>query len=222
MHSLSVLFERNEQFSFEPIGSAAKCVPNRRKQGALNEALQQCASEDHTCRLVCCTSCVLALSLTVPTLSFAQSGQSSPLTCSWPVVTTGSGITNVAFPDTDATYWTMPVDPTAWKAIIVTGEYPQTRFFSFTTYVGTLGKGDVVDSIVEANIAPDSGDTNPFQPGDSAGPHNYTISMSADSATSGNHLALSNSNLNYIVYRVYVPDKGLDPRVGCLSQPSHS
>jgi len=52
--------------------------------------------------------------------------------CSWPLESTGSGITNVAYPDTNATYWTMPFDSVRWKSIIITGQYPEARFFSLS------------------------------------------------------------------------------------------
>ena len=39
----------------------------------------------------------------------AAAAQGLPV-CSWPLETTGTGPSNVAYPDTDATYWTMPFD----------------------------------------------------------------------------------------------------------------
>jgi hypothetical protein len=43
------------------------------------------------------------------------SATAQALPCSWPAETTGSGITNVAYPVTNATYWIMPFDSTRWQ-----------------------------------------------------------------------------------------------------------
>jgi len=44
------------------------------------------------------------------TLSTSAAAAQGIPACSWPLETTGTGPTNVAYPDTDATYWTMPFD----------------------------------------------------------------------------------------------------------------
>jgi hypothetical protein len=160
-----------------------------------------------------------SLSLTMPIAGLAlllgsaasSVAQSLTLPCSWPVESTGSGITNVAFPDTDATYWVMPVDTTRWTAMTVTGEYPQSRFFSFVTYFQT---GGAVDSIVDANIAPDSGSTNPFQPGPASSTQNYTVTINGNTTDSGNHIHWGNTRFALVVYRIYVADKPLSRTAG--------
>jgi hypothetical protein len=137
--------------------------------------------------------------------------------CAWPIETTGTGLTNVAYPDTSATYWTMPFDSVRWKAMIVTGTYPDARFFSFVSYVAT---GASVDSLVDLDINPDPENTNPFRPGSAAGPHNYSVTISRDDrANYNNYLALGDSRLAWVIYRVYVPNKGLD-REGGVDLPA--
>jgi hypothetical protein len=42
-------------------------------------------------------------------LPFCAAAQVLPV-CSWPLETTGQSTTNVAYPDTNATYWTMPFE----------------------------------------------------------------------------------------------------------------
>jgi hypothetical protein len=137
--------------------------------------------------------------------------QAQTLPCSWPVEATGSGITNVAFPDTDATYWLMPVDTTLWTQMIVRGQYPRSRFFSFVTYFET---GGAVASIVDDNIAPDPGSSNPFAPGPAGGSGNYTVTIDGNATGSGNHIQWANTKLTYVVYRIYVADKGLGRMAG--------
>src|ERR1700730_3714557 len=91
----------------------------------------------------------LATSLVSSPPSWSQTTTPSP--CSWPMEVTGRGLSNVAYPDTDATYWVMPVDTSAWKSMILTGQYPLSRFFSFTAYYSTQQTSPrVVDSIIDA------------------------------------------------------------------------
>ena len=98
----------------------------------------------------------LLLLLTAFPLSRAAA-QGLPL-CSWPFEVTGHGLTNVATPDTNATYWVMPVDTSRWSTVIVDGRYPNARFFNLSTYQAT---GTLVDSMDDASIEAASG-VNPF------------------------------------------------------------
>jgi hypothetical protein len=52
---------------------------------------------------------ILGLLLTAAVLCRSSAAVDVPM-CSWPLETTGMGLTNVAYPDTNATYWTMPFD----------------------------------------------------------------------------------------------------------------
>jgi hypothetical protein len=61
--------------------------------------------------------------------------------CSWPIETTGTGFSNIAYPDINATYWTMPFDASRWQALRITGTYPEGRFMSFMTYDARGGSG---------------------------------------------------------------------------------
>jgi hypothetical protein len=135
--------------------------------------------------------------------------------CSWPLETTGSGITNVAYPDTNATYWTMPFDANRWKTVTVTGTYPESRFFSFVSYVAKGAVADGGDAAVnDVDINPDAGSTNPFQKaGD--GPHQYTVTLSRTNPNDGsNFLPFGNTKLVWLIYRIYVPNKGLSNNAG--------
>ena len=164
---------------------------------------------------------LLGLLFLVVTLSpSAAVAQGLPV-CSWPLETTGTGATNIAYPDTDATYWTMPFDASRWRALIITGTYPAARFLSFVTYDA---KGAAVDSLVDVAIKPDLHSKNPFRPGqagDGSKPghtfgQTYTITISRDgkAAKGGNHLGVAASNPGWVIYRIYVPDKGKDRQGG--------
>src|SRR5690348_15227386 len=104
--------------------------------------------------------------------------------CSWPFEVTGQGITNVATPDTNATYWVMPLDLGRWRAMVIHGRYPDARFFNFTTYTAS---GALVDTIFDGQIAPDAGSANPFAERGPAIAGSYTVTIGANPG-SGNFL----------------------------------
>ncbi|MBV8828108.1 MAG: hypothetical protein JO108_02650 [Acidobacteriaceae bacterium] len=135
--------------------------------------------------------------------------------CSWPVETTGTGITNIAYPDTNSTYWIMPFDSTRWKLIIISGTYPEARYFSFIPY----SQGSVVNNqaLNDIDINPAQGSTNPFrESSNDGGPHHYTVTASRYPSPwiGNNFLQLGDTRLASIIYRVYVPNKGLDRNAG--------
>ncbi|MBV9502276.1 MAG: hypothetical protein JO138_23155 [Acidobacteriaceae bacterium] len=147
-------------------------------------------------------------------MSVSATAQALP--CSWPAETTGSGITNFAYPDTNATYWIMPFDSTRWKLIVISGTYPESRYFSFIPY---LAHGAVVnnEALNDVDINPSQGSTNPFREhADDGSTHYYTVTASryppADNES--NFLQLGNTRLAWILYRIYVPDKGLERNAG--------
>ena len=145
--------------------------------------------------------------------SWSQTTTSPP--CGWPLEVTGRGLSNISSPDTDATYWVMPVDSSEWQSMILTGQYTKSRFFSYTTYYSTQQTSPrVVAAIIDADIAPDAGSTNPFAPGASETPHNYTVTFDANVTGTGNHVAWASNQTTYVVYRIYVADKGLDREAG--------
>jgi hypothetical protein len=148
------------------------------------------------------------LLLFVTAIPLNQATAQSLHLCSWPFEVTGHGITNVATPDTNATYWVMPLDTNLWNRVIIEGQYPEARFFNFTIYQET---GSLVDTILDASIAPDSGSVNPFavKVGDGH-PNTYTIQVGRNIGGSGNSLLLGASRLEFLVYRVYAPDSTFD------------
>ncbi|MFN8469113.1 MAG: hypothetical protein U0X20_26380 [Caldilineaceae bacterium] len=154
--------------------------------------------------------------------------------CSWPLETSVDSLLNVAYPDTNAAYWTMPIDTSRWSSVIITGTFPSARFMSFTTYDA---QGQAVEGLFDYQIVPDPGSTNPFVPGPTAadGNESYTILVTrGDQAVAAageqrhaedvkiyfpavlkrgspgiaNTLSLSSTTLGWITYRIYVPDRG--------------
>ena len=122
----------------------------------------------------------------------------------------------MATPDTNASYWVMPLDTSRWRAVILNGTYPNARFFNFNTYSAT---GALIDSIVDANLQP--GDANPFATPAAAGSGNYTLSIGSNASGSENVLSTGGAPFVFIVYRVYLADQGKD-RTGGAGLPAVS
>ena len=141
----------------------------------------------------------------------------SPLpVCSWPFESDGQGLTNVATPDTHATYWVMPLDTNRWKSMVVNARYPHARFFNYATYSAT---GALIDTIYDAQIAPNGTGTNPFvNPPANGGDSDYSVTIGS-AAGSNNSLRGGVSGLIFIVYRVYLPNAGSD-RTGGVGVPA--
>jgi len=131
--------------------------------------------------------------------------------CSWAFESNGRGITNIATPDTHASYWVMPFDTQAWKEMVIRGTYAQARFFNFDTYTD---HGLVTGTIVDKDIVPDPGSTNPFATPTVGGSQTYTVSMSASEPAAPNRLHITGSRVAFVVYRLYLPDQGRDPTEG--------
>lgn len=167
----------------------------------------------HVFACLCFTSVVVLLGVLV-------SQAATPLlpVCSWPFEVTGQGLTNVATPDTNATYWVMPLDTSQWQAMVVHGQYPEARFFNVSTYTVT---GALVDTLHDAEITPDPGSTNPFATPRAPGAHTYTVTIRARPGDATNALRVGGSRLAFVVYRVYVPDQGFD-RTGGVGVPAVS
>ena len=163
--------------------------------------------------LVACLVLVFASAHVATTLAAPQAAPDALPTCSWLLETAGKGATNFAYPDTDATYWTMPLDTTKYKGMIVQGKYPAARFFSLSTYVAS---GSVVESIQDVDIDPRPGSTNPFRPGDQGDKQTYRVVIGTGDPAPGqrNFVKLGDTPLAWVIYRIYVADKGLDEQGG--------
>ena len=136
--------------------------------------------------------------------------------CSWPVESTGQGFLNVATQDTNTTYWFMPIDTSRWKSVTIHGTYPNARLFNYATYGPT---GLLIDTLLDEDIIPDNGSANPFTTAMAAGSGTYTATVGPGSAGGYNVLSTGGSRLIYVIYRVIVPDKGLD-KGGGVDVPS--
>jgi len=143
-----------------------------------------------------------------------RAGFTAPLlpVCSWAFEVTGRGLTNIATPDTNATYWVMPFDTEHWRTMLINGTFPRARFFNVTTYAAT---GELVDSVLDQAIVPDPGTSNPFATQNvPSGAGTYKLTVGAQASGTTNTLRSASGRLSFVVYRIYAPNKGLDRKGG--------
>jgi hypothetical protein len=154
--------------------------------------------------------------------------------CSWWTETTATTV-NVAFPDSNAAYWTTPFAVTSdLTAIIANGQYVNGRYFSLTAYNNTGGTYTCPNSTGESEgseltdfeIAPDQGSENPFQVSVPPPPTGtYTLMLKHPLAVSGSNLLPMPdstctpapntagplpSSVGFLVLRAYLPNGGFD------------
>lgn len=139
-----------------------------------------------------------------------------PGSCGWTVRSDPVAV-NVLYPDKDAVYFiaALPVPP-AGGYYRVSGDFPHARYMSFVTYNGLP-----VDALLDRNIVPDAGSTNPFVPGAdrTATSRRYTVQVVPD-GSGPNTVRMGPGQLDsptavgYLYYRIYVPDDGAGPRGG--------
>lgn len=158
--------------------------------------------------------------------------------CSWPTIANRT-VNNIAYPDTNATYWVLGYRLAPGENLELRGAFPAARYISFITYGPS---GGVIDVLTDRDIRPDAGSSNPFLP-TARGPgaeHRYRVqvrstasdapnTVSAVDATSTAESAPTDSGVRplgtgtegapgvvtgTLIYRLYVPDRASDPTGG--------
>jgi hypothetical protein len=165
------------------------------------------------------TVVAVVLGLIAATTASAATGKSRFPHCAWWFETTPES-TNVALPDTSAAYWTTPFFADPGLKITVRGQFPDARFMSVTVYnnsAGTFTRNGVSSGLVDYQIKPDRGSSNPFQQ-TTSGRGRYTVTIRRRvSPSESNVLPLVPSKPaqgdfppgnGFITYRVYLPHGG--------------
>lgn len=144
--------------------------------------------------------------------------------CSWWLKTTPETM-NVAYPDTEATYWTTPFIAKPGLQIRVKGQFPQARYFSLTTYDNSFGyftnDEGVTSGIPDYLIHPDTGSVNPWQTQDGLAGGSFTVTakrqVTPNMYQNDNAIPLVPSTpaagklpetFGFLILRVYVPAGG--------------
>ena len=112
------------------------------------------------------------------TRPITSGGVTQPITCAWPVESTPSKA-NVAYPDSNATYWTTPFIAQEGMTITLNGTFPTARFFSFVVY-NSAGQdfttNGIPSSLTDYQMVPDPGTQNPwFTAGAASGTYSVTL-----------------------------------------------
>jgi hypothetical protein len=150
----------------------------------------------------------------------ASAATEPPTQCSWGLQS-NPDVVNVEYPDLSAHYWGRPLLPQLGGRLVIRGEYPAARYFSFHVYDEKLVP---LDSVYDARVNPDPGSANPFvhRAKRGAGGH-YTIYVEfkpkpSDPAPNtlyvGNTPQQTPTPEGTLMYRVYVPDHPSDPAGG--------
>jgi hypothetical protein len=157
-----------------------------------------------------------------PSASPAVPASEDERSCLWAVDTTN---VNTLFPDTNAIYYVavLPIPPGG--DIRFTGPFAHARYVSFNVYNPIL---QPTDALTDDEIVPNAGSTNPFLAGANrnAAARSFSLKMVQQTAPTGTRppnmlyagqtiatLAAS-QNEAVVIYRVYVPDMGLDDTGG--------
>lgn len=132
--------------------------------------------------------------------------------------TGGANPMNYAFPDSNVTYWSSEFTVPEGANILIEGDYPYARHTSLVSYKTT---GERVDSLLDAQIKPNKGSINPFIVGNNrlSKERGYKAELvlgDMPASPKENTLYAPKTATNEVVllYRVYLPNKGLDAKAG--------
>ncbi|HUC03966.1 MAG TPA: hypothetical protein VL961_01120 [Acidimicrobiales bacterium] len=137
--------------------------------------------------------------------------------CAWEVHA-DPALLNVAYPDSGATYYALLLPGLPGETVTIAGQFPHARYMSFTTYDDTTQPVDEVD---DQSIVADQGSSNPFLPGadrtSAQRAYHVTVVFGRPPADPpANALYTTNAggtraaSAIVVLYRVYVPDEGVD------------
>lgn len=131
---------------------------------------------------------------------------------------TGADPRNFAYPDTNVNYWSSEFTIPEGAKVYLDGDYPYARHSSLVSYTSA---GERVNSLRDFEIQPSKGVENPFLVGNSRlnKERGYTAEIKlgdlpAQPEVNTLYTPKTDSNEVAILYRVYVPNKGLDDKGG--------
>lgn len=133
--------------------------------------------------------------------------------CGW-IIEPTAGSQNILFPDTGTEYLgaAIPVPPGGY--IELTGQFPHARYMSFVGYTSTL---QPTTHLIDTQIVPDPGSTNPFLSGADRGAahRSYTVRILSGAPPAGGgapntlyDTSPTGQSGHGFAYRIYSPDSG--------------
>lgn len=128
----------------------------------------------------------------------------SGMSCAWPDVLSAR-TDNTAFPDAAAEYFAQPIVASTGTRIVLTGRFPNARYFSIQVYT----PAGVGASLSDYRIVPQPGSVNPWRRRGAPGGR-FTVTVRPDPAPGQvNTLPLpagtTSRHPGYLIYRVYLP-----------------
>jgi hypothetical protein len=154
--------------------------------------------------------------------------------CAWPAEVAIDAM-NVAYPETNASYFIMPYLLTPGQSLVLEGAFPFARFSSLTTYygLGAAGQGiQTLDWLRDDDITPNEGSVNPAveaEAPDDGAQRQWTVRLTGtlpvdgatpvDISASGENIIAAHpegvtGRLGILAYRIYVPDDQADATGG--------
>ncbi|MCU4413180.1 hypothetical protein KTH71_03840 [Acinetobacter sp. WU_MDCI_Axc73] len=131
---------------------------------------------------------------------------------------TGEDAMNFAYPDTNVNYYTSQFSIPDGARVFVDGDFPYSRHMSLVSYESN---GTRVNSLLDAEIQPNTGVTNPFVVGNKRleKERGYSTeikigNLPAKPEKNTLYAPPTNDNSLVIWYRVYVPNEGYDNKGG--------
>jgi hypothetical protein len=103
-------------------------------------------------------------------------GKIPALGCSWPLVS-NPDLVNIFLPDKAATYWLTAIPAAPGTRLRINGQYPDSRYFSFTAYNALL---DATDGLADYSVQPLNAGTSPFQTEDAKPGAPYVVYINPD------------------------------------------
>ncbi|CAG4918818.1 hypothetical protein R70241_04685 [Paraburkholderia saeva] len=149
--------------------------------------------------------------------SFAVSHAMS--TCFWQgPYGTSPADTNIAYPDSGATYWSAVFKVPTGTRVFLKGQFPYSRYISYNSY---RTDNSPASALTDYQITPDAGSTNPFVDGAIryAPARNYAVEVvpTAQAGAAAPNTLYADSDFGQTItiwYRVYAADKGADTTGG--------
>lgn len=139
----------------------------------------------------------------------------APIRCAWPTKADKETL-NVAYPDTNATYWAMAFQLREGERLRLQGHFPNARYASFITYGPD---GGALDVLTDWDLAADPGSTNPFADGGKGG-GTYTAEVRRDGVDAPSSVSAIGGGkagtlvTGTLIYRVYLANPASDPTGG--------
>ena len=131
---------------------------------------------------------------------------------------TGEDKMNYAYPDSNVNYWSSEFTIPEGAKVYLEGDYPYARHSSLVSYTSS---GERVNSLRDIEIVPNAGVTNPFIIGNNRmnKDRGYQAEVKigdlpAQPAQNTLYAPKTDTNEIALIYRIYVPNKGLTAKAG--------